>query len=150
MTEAIFDVDLVRDLPDAASLAAAHFSAAEMVFWRSLLSMIAAAALVWRAGMRIRTSRIGMHAHRGVSGFVSLALEVLWTRMLAEGTGSSIYIFTTILAIFLLGIAVGSFLYRRFSRPGGERLGTLGLCLAGVGVLAQAGGGHQTRHLGDA
>jgi spermidine synthase len=73
-----------------------------------------------------------------VSGFVSLALEVLWTRMLAEGTGSSIYIFTTILAIFLFGIAVGSFLYRRFSRPAGERLGTLGLCLAGVGVLAQA------------
>ncbi|MFL6190768.1 MAG: fused MFS/spermidine synthase, partial [Actinomycetes bacterium] len=59
-------------------------------------------------------------------------------RMLAEGTGSSIYIFTTILAIFLLGIALGSFLYRRFSRPAGERLGTLGLCLAGVGVLAQA------------
>jgi spermidine synthase len=73
-----------------------------------------------------------------VSGFVSLALEVLWTRMLAEGTGSSIYIFTTILAIFLLGIALGSFLYRRYSRPRGERLGTLGLCLAGVGVLAQA------------
>jgi spermidine synthase len=72
-----------------------------------------------------------------VSGFVSLALEVLWTRMLAEGTGSSIYIFTSILAIFLLGIALGSFLYRRFSRPGGERLGALGLCLAGVGVLAQ-------------
>jgi spermidine synthase len=72
-----------------------------------------------------------------VSGFVSLALEVLWTRMLAEGTGSNIYIFTTILAIFLFGIALGSFLYRRFSRPAGERLGTLGLCLAGVGVLAQ-------------
>jgi spermidine synthase len=73
-----------------------------------------------------------------VSGFVSLALEVLWTRMLAEGTGSSIYIFTTILAIFLLGIALGSFTYRRFARPKGERLGTLGLCLAGVGILAQA------------
>jgi spermidine synthase len=73
-----------------------------------------------------------------VSGFVSLALEVLWTRMLAEGTGSSIYIFTTILAIFLLGIALGSLLYRRLSRPEGERLGTLGLCLAGVGILAQA------------
>jgi spermidine synthase len=73
-----------------------------------------------------------------VSGFVSLALEVLWTRMLAEGTGSSIYIFTTILAIFLLGIALGSYLYRRFSREAGERLGTLGLCLAGVGILAQA------------
>jgi len=73
-----------------------------------------------------------------VSGFVALALEVLWTRMLAEGTGANIYVFTRILAIFLLGIAVGSYLYRRLSRPEGERLGSLGLCLAGVGVLAQA------------
>jgi spermidine synthase len=73
-----------------------------------------------------------------VSGFVALALEVLWTRMLAEGTGSNIYVFTRILAIFLLGIAVGSYLYRRLSRPEGERLGGLGLCLAGIGVLAQA------------
>jgi spermidine synthase len=85
-----------------------------------------------------RPRRRAVLAATFVSGFVSLALEVLWTRMLAEGTGSSIYIFTTILAIFLLGIALGSFLYRRFSRPEGERLGTLGLCLAGVGVLAQA------------
>jgi spermidine synthase len=72
-----------------------------------------------------------------VSGFVSLALEVLWTRMLAEGTGSNIYVFTTILAVFLFGIAVGSFLYRRFSRPEWERLGALGLCLGAIGVLAQ-------------
>ena len=85
-----------------------------------------------------RPRRRAVLAATFVSGFVSLGLEVLWTRMLAEGTGSSIYIFTTILAIFLLGIALGSFLYRRFSRPDGERLGTLGLCLAGVGVLAQA------------
>ena len=66
------------------------------------------------------------------------ALEVLWTRMLAEGTGSSIYIFTTILAIFLLGIALGSFLYRRFSRPDGERLARSASAWPGVGVLAQA------------
>jgi spermidine synthase len=85
-----------------------------------------------------RPRRRAVLAATFVSGFVSLALEVLWTRMLAEGTGSSIYIFTTILAIFLLGIALGSFLYRRHARPAGERLGTLGLCLAGVGVLAQA------------
>jgi spermidine synthase len=85
-----------------------------------------------------RPRRRAVLAATFVSGFVSLALEVLWTRMLAEGTGSSIYIFTTILAIFLLGIALGSFLYRRFARPAGERLGALGLCLAGVGVLAQA------------
>ena len=91
-----------------------------------------------RCRAAFRPRRRAVLAATFVSGFVSLALEVLWTRMLAEGTGSSIYIFTTILAIFLLGIALGSFLYRRFSRPAGERLGTLGLCLAGVGVLAQA------------
>ncbi len=73
-----------------------------------------------------------------VSGFVSLALEVLWTRMLSEGTGSSIYVFTTILAIFLAGIAIGSAVYRRRHSPRRDRAGTLGLCLAGVGVLAQA------------
>src|SRR4029450_3179158 len=64
-------------------------------------------------------------------------LEVLWTRMLAEGTGSNIYVFTTILATFLFGIALGSFLYRRFSRPEGERLGVLGLCLGARRLLAQ-------------
>ena len=73
-----------------------------------------------------------------VSGFVALALEVLWTRMLSEGTGSSIYIFTTILAIFLAGIAIGSAVYRRWSSPGRERAGTLGVCLAVIGALAQA------------
>lgn len=71
-----------------------------------------------------------------VSGFVALALEVLWTRMLAEGTGSNIYIFTAILAVFLAGIAFGSALYRRLSRPERDRVGTLGLCLAGVGLTA--------------
>jgi predicted membrane-bound spermidine synthase len=73
-----------------------------------------------------------------VSGFVALALEVLWTRMLSEGTGSSIYIFTTILAIFLAGIAIGSGAYRRWSNARRDRAGTLGVCLAIVGALAQA------------
>src|SRR6266508_4197683 len=71
-----------------------------------------------------------------VSGFVALALEVLWTRMLAEGTGSNIYIFTAILAAFLAGIALGSALYRCVSGPGRDLVGVLGLCLAGVGVAA--------------
>ena len=71
-----------------------------------------------------------------VSGFVALGLEVLWTRMLAEGTGSNIYIFSAILAVFLLGIALGSAVYRHRSRPDRDRPGTLGLCLAGVGLVA--------------
>jgi spermidine synthase len=71
-----------------------------------------------------------------VSGFVALALEVLWTRMLAEGTGSNIYIFTGILAVYLAGIGLGSAAYRRWSTPGRDLVGVLGLCLAGVGLTA--------------
>jgi S-adenosylmethionine uptake transporter len=52
--------------------AAADFSAAELVFWRSLLSMAVSAALLARAGLGLATARFGVHAHRGISGFVSL------------------------------------------------------------------------------
>jgi spermidine synthase len=71
-----------------------------------------------------------------VSGFVALALEVLWTRMVAEGTGSSIYVFTGILAIYLAGIGLGSAAYRRWGRADRDLPGVLGLCLAGVGIAA--------------
>jgi spermidine synthase len=71
-----------------------------------------------------------------VSGFVALALEVLWTRMLSEGTGSRIYVFVMILAIFLLGIALGSEVYRRIGSPRNDTLTALGICFAGVGLLA--------------
>lgn len=53
-------------------LGAAHFTSAEMIFWRSALSMAAMAWLLRRAGQSVRTPRLGMHVHRGVSGFVSL------------------------------------------------------------------------------
>lgn len=52
--------------------AATDFSAAELVFWRSLASMAASAALLARAGLGLATARFGVHAHRGISGFVSL------------------------------------------------------------------------------
>ncbi len=53
-------------------LGAAHFSTAELVFWRSALGMVATAVMLRRAGLRIRTTKLGMHVHRGVAGFVSL------------------------------------------------------------------------------
>ncbi len=69
------------------------------------------------------------------SGLVSLALEVLWTRLLQQGTGSSIYIFVAVLAIFLFGIAGGSLAFQRGKhRP--PQLATLGSCLAGAAGLS--------------
>ena len=44
----------------------------------------------------------------GVSGFCALGYEVLWTRMLAVVSGATVYAFTTMLAAFLTGIALGS------------------------------------------
>jgi spermidine synthase len=73
-----------------------------------------------------------------VSGFVALALQILWTRMVSEGTGSSIYVFSAILAVFLAGITAGSAAYRRWGSPERDVIGVLGLCLAGVGVAALA------------
>jgi len=51
-------------------------------------------------------------------GFLGIAYEVAWTRMLATFIGSSTYSFTLILATFLLGIVLGSAIFERFfSRP---------------------------------
>ncbi len=43
-----------------------------------------------------------------VSGLTSLGYQVTWNRMLGAGTGSSTYVFTIILATFLVGIALGA------------------------------------------
>ncbi|MBM64629.1 MAG: hypothetical protein CMH55_00160 [Myxococcales bacterium] len=43
-----------------------------------------------------------------VSGGISMALQVLWTRGLSMVLGASTYAFTTILVVFLTGLAVGS------------------------------------------
>jgi predicted membrane-bound spermidine synthase len=63
------------------------------------------------------------------SGLVSLALEVLWTRMMLQGTGSSIYVFIAVVAVFLIGVAAGSLIYER-RRGGSPQLATLGTLLA--------------------
>ncbi len=43
-----------------------------------------------------------------LSGVLSFTYEVLWTRMLSHVLGSSIYAFSTMLAAFLCGIALGA------------------------------------------
>ncbi|MBP6565136.1 MAG: EamA family transporter, partial [Burkholderiales bacterium] len=53
-------------------VASAHYTTAELVFWRSILQMAVAWAILRQAGGSVRTQRLGMHVHRGVAGFVSL------------------------------------------------------------------------------
>lgn len=44
----------------------------------------------------------------GLSGFAALGYEVVWTRMLQFFLGTSVYAFTVMLALYLIGIAWGS------------------------------------------
>ena len=43
-----------------------------------------------------------------LSGFCALAGEVVWTRLLALSFGATVYTFSIVLAIFLIGLGVGS------------------------------------------
>lgn len=49
-----------------------------------------------------------------VSGFTGLAYEVIWTRILGFILTGTIYAFSAVLAVFLLGIAAGSLVFSAF------------------------------------
>ena len=46
-----------------------------------------------------------------VSGLTSLGYQVVWIRLLSSGTGNTTYVFTMILAVFLIGIALGAVVF---------------------------------------
>jgi spermidine synthase len=58
----------------------------------------------------------------GLSGLTALGAEVLWTRLLALTLGPTVYTFSIILAVFLIGLglgsAAGSLFAKRFPDPG--------------------------------
>lgn len=74
----------------------------------------------------------------GLSGFASLVYENAWTRSLTLVIGSSIYSFTTMLVTFLIGLALGGFIYARFLGEREARLSLFGLVELWVGLAALA------------
>ncbi len=50
----------------------------------------------------------------GISGLISIAYQILWTRILTPAVGTFIYAFAGILIIYLLGIALGSLFYNKY------------------------------------
>jgi spermidine synthase len=69
-----------------------------------------------------------------LSGGVSFVYEVLWTRLLGLLLGGSVYAFATMLASFLLGIALGSAAGARLARTPSD--GARGFALAQIGTAA--------------
>jgi len=50
----------------------------------------------------------GVYAAIALSGLTALGAEVLWTRLLALTFGATVYTFSIILAVFLIGLGIGS------------------------------------------
>jgi spermidine synthase len=73
-----------------------------------------------------------------VSGFVGLALEIVWFRALVMFLPATTYVFTTILTLVLGGIAAGSALATRMLRRERDWLAWLALLQAGIGITAVA------------
>jgi len=77
----------------------------------------------------------------GISGFASLTLQVVWTRLLAMILGPTTYAFSTMVAIFIAGLAVGAAVASRLAARTPQPLAGLALCLAvSVGFAAAAAG----------
>ncbi|UCC17886.1 MAG: fused MFS/spermidine synthase, partial [Dehalococcoidales bacterium] len=74
------------------------------------------------------TGKLIVYIVIGLSGMTALASEVIWTRLLSLSFGATVYTFSIILAVFLLGLGIGSsgasIIIRNISRP---RLG-LAVC----------------------
>lgn len=73
-----------------------------------------------------------------LSGFAALIYENAWTRALTLVIGSSTYSFTTMLVTFLVGLALGGFLYARLMGNREVRLSTFGFIELWVGLAALA------------
>lgn len=72
----------------------------------------------------------------GLSGFTSIAYQILWTRVLTPALGTMIYAFAAILAFYLFGLALGSFLYPVFRRLVPQASLGFGLIQLLIGVTA--------------
>ncbi len=64
----------------------------------------------------LRSARIGVLSSIGLSGTVSLGAQVVWARLLGPMLGGTVYVFSTILAVFLLGLGIGAAIGSRLGR----------------------------------
>ncbi|MBI2211284.1 MAG: fused MFS/spermidine synthase [Deltaproteobacteria bacterium] len=93
-----------------------------------------------QAGAGAAPSRLGwlLLLGFGLSGFSALVYENAWTRALTLVIGSSVYSFTTMLLTFLVGLALGGFLYARLMGKREVQVSTFGAIELWVGVTALA------------
>jgi len=72
------------------------------------------------------------------SGFSALCYEIVWTRLLSLRLGTTTAALTAVLVAFMLGLAVGSWLFGRLADRVGRSLRLYALLEAGIGLSALA------------
>jgi spermidine synthase len=70
----------------------------------------------------------------GLSGFTALGAEVIWTRQLSLMLGASVYTFSIILAVFLVGLCFGSSIGSMVTRLYTNARLALGICQLGLAI----------------
>jgi spermidine synthase len=72
----------------------------------------------------------------GLSGFMSLTAQVVWTRVLALIVGPTTYAFSSMVAIFIAGLALGAAMASRVAARARQPLVGLALCVGAAGIAA--------------
>lgn len=72
----------------------------------------------------------------GVSGFCALVYQLTWNRILSLLLGSSVYAFSLILSIFILGLALGTVCFARLVTRMRDLVKVFGLLQIGIGISA--------------
>lgn len=85
----------------------------------------------------IRDARFALTLY-AIAGGVALGYEVVWSEMLVQFLSTRSYAFAVMLATYLSGLALGSFLFARFGGRGHDPWLSLGVLLAGAGASAVA------------
>ena len=86
---------------------------------------------------RASADRTLVYVAIGLSGFCALAAQVIWTRILSLLFGASTYTFSLILAVFLIGLGIGSSLGSVIAKSVARPRVALGWCqLLNVGAMA--------------
>lgn len=111
----------VHDL-GVATYAAAAINAAMALLAYSLPSNASSAtSVISDAPARRARGFVWIYVSIGLSGLAALGAEVVWTRLLSLLLGATVYTFSIILAVFLMGLWAGSgggsLLARRFREP---------------------------------
>lgn len=119
----------VYDMPTATYVAVAMNAAVAFISYR-----LAKQTAYHAADHEFKNGNIAPEGNRAVliaialSGMCALGAEVIWTRLLSLLLGATVYTFSIILAVFLIGLGLGSAAGSQWSRNHRDPRIALGLC----------------------